>query len=179
VLPIARFSHYKEGSGADKRLHLLQLGVAPAIDCRLEIYANGSETVWRTLVLPSPWEPGIELVICTPTEAAASCNTELSGSGYNGNDALVLRCSEQVLDTFGRVGEDPGAAWIDTVFPEITSKDAELLRCDVSSERAAASPFDVFLIGEHWVRLRSGEEIEEALRRCPSSENLGGAGGGL
>ncbi len=179
VPPVVRFERYKEGSGADKRLHLSQLGAVPAEDCRLEIYSNGGEKVWRTLWLPSPWEPGVELVICTSAESQASCNVVLSGSGYNGNDALVLRCSELVLDRFGRVGEDPGLAWSDPETPETTSKDAELLRCDEPSEASADAPSDVFLIGDHWVRLRSDESIEEALQRCPASQNLGGAGGGL
>ncbi len=179
VPPVARFERYKEGSGADKRLHLSQSGSVPAEDCQLEIYSNGGEKVWRTLLLPSPWESGVELVVCTSSESHESCNVALSGSGYNGNDALVLRCSELVIDRFGRVGEDPGVAWSDPVSPETTSKDAELLRCGEPAEASADAPSDLFLIGDDWVRLRKDEPMEEALQRCPVSENLGGAGGGL
>lgn len=177
--PLARFERYKEGSGADKLLHLSLLGNVPALDCRLEIYANGGTKVWRTLVLPTPWEPGVELVVCTATEPDARCNVALSGSGYNGNDALVLRCGELVIDRFGRVGEDPGTAWTHPTLKEITSKDAELLRCGVPSSSTNSTHFDAFSIGDHWVRLRPDEPSEEALQRCPASENLGGAAGGL
>jgi hypothetical protein len=183
--PRARMTRYKEGKGADKRLHLTQLGSEAAEGCRLEIYSNGSEKVWRTLVLPNPWEPETELVICTASEPDAACNVELSGSGYNGNDALVLRCDDGaregniVVDRFGRLGEDPGAAWTDADSPEITSKDAELLRCPSNWSALDGDPFAKFSIGEKWVRLGAEEQIEEALQRCPASQNLGGAGGGL
>lgn len=179
-VPELQLTRYFEGSGANKRLHLKNLGPAGAATCTLEIYSNGGVQAWRKIELPSLWSEGEELVLCTTKEEHEACKAEISGSGFNGNDALIVSCDDLVVDSFGRRGEDPGTAWWSLSEPPWGTKDAELVRCEI---RRDTQPDDLFLLEEAWVPLGPGVEIEEALQLCPSNQvpsgtGYGGAGGG-
>lgn len=178
--PLLLITRYFEGKGADKRLHIKNLGPARQGACVLEIYSNGGVQPWRSLELPFDWGVEEELVLCTTKAEYTQCGGVISGSGFNGNDALVLKCDETVIDSFGRRGEDPGSAWLAQTIPPWGTRDTELIRCDT---RADPLPDDAFAPESSWIPLLEGLEIEEALRLCPrslepvGSEN-GGAGGG-
>ncbi len=110
-------SEYVEGSGFNKALELYN-GGADAISLdgyRLERYSNGATDASATLDLDGEsLAAGAVLVI-----VSSQAGTPLNGLGdissgvisHNGNDAYVLRDMNGVVDSFGRVGEDPGNAW--------------------------------------------------------------------
>ena len=66
---------------------------------------------------------------------------------YNGNDAMVLRhiASNQIVDVFGRVGEDPGAAgWAGMTQNHTLVRKASVAQGDTN-------PADEFLVVDEWV----------------------------
>ena len=82
----------------------------------------------------------------------------------------MLRCGENIIDTFGRVGEDPGSAW----GTELSTKDANLVRkCGVAAGDAA--PDDAFLPETEWLSAPLGQLDELGARDCPPL-GAGGAG---
>jgi hypothetical protein len=80
----------------------------------------------------------------------------------------VLRCGEVIVDSFGRVGEDPGNAW----GGEVSTKDAQLVRkCSVAVGNAA--PEDEFSPEIEWTDAPLGDLSDLGGRDCPAL----GAGG--
>ena len=61
---------------------------------------------------------GDVFVACHASIAAATrplCDVLITGGGavnFNGNDAIDLVCAGTTLDVFGRIGQDPGSAWM-------------------------------------------------------------------
>lgn len=169
-----RLDRYMEGEGSDKLLGFWgEAGVSP-VECRIEIYSNGGVEPWRTIILPSEFPADGLLTLCSVPENHPECTANMSGSLYNGNDALVVRCGDVVLDSFGRVGEDPGVAW-SSEDGALRSEGQDLLRCGVAPR---TDPFAPFSIVDEWVRAENGENPEEARLRCALFEVpvAGGAG---
>ncbi len=117
---------YLEGTGSDKRLTLLNSGNGALEECRIHFYSNGSLSARRSLSLDRI-EPGASLVLCTEKAWDPSCQQKIGGSPFNGNDALVVRCGDSILDSLGRVGEDPGLAWSSST--GLSTRDSQLIRC--------------------------------------------------
>ena len=112
------FSEYVEGSGNNKALEIANLDPGPVdlSTCSIERYTNGATTPSAIYDLPSQsLASGDVIVICHTSADPALldfCDLQSSAAtNFNGDDALVLRCSGQVKDSFGKVGEDPGSAW--------------------------------------------------------------------
>lgn len=109
-------SEYVEGSANNKAVEIFN-GTTDAIPLgtyTLDRYANGA-TVPYSIALPAiNLAPGATHVIthnlADPAllTRANQTNTNLN---FNGNDALVLARGGIPVDSVGRVGEDPGAAW--------------------------------------------------------------------
>lgn len=110
-------TEYLEGSGNNKALEIFN-GTEDLISLgsySIEVYANGSTTgvsipldavdlaAGETWVLVNPQAETALLALADQTEGNLN---------FNGNDALVLVfAGTQVVDSFGRVGEDPGNFW--------------------------------------------------------------------
>lgn len=166
-------SEYKEGLGSDKRLALINLGDVTPKTCKIQVYVNGGTSPWREIAVPHQPTPGQgAVVLCSEAEQVAGCSGSMSGSYYNGNDALLVICDDVVMDSFGQIGFDPGAAWIDTN-RTVSSKDMDLIRCD---DTADLNAFDVFFVQSQWIKREAGEPLEIALLRCPAAISLGGSG---
>ncbi|HLO48282.1 MAG TPA: lamin tail domain-containing protein, partial [Kamptonema sp.] len=81
----------------------------------IEIYSDGSTSVTTTINLSGTVAAGKTFVVADKSADAIvldkgnQTNTQLS---FNGNDAIVLRKAQTVLDAIGQVGFDPGTAWI-------------------------------------------------------------------
>ena len=109
-------SEYIEGSSNNKALELYN-GTSASIDLTgysLELYSNGASTVNTTLNLSGTIASGATYVIANSQADAAVlavANITSGITGYNGDDALVLKKSGSVLDSLGQVGFDPGTAW--------------------------------------------------------------------
>ncbi len=173
--PLARrFTRYLEGEGSDKLLGIWgEHGTSP-VPCEVQIYSNGGTMPWRSVPLPDAFPETGEVVLCSLPELHPECSEPMSGSLYNGNDALVLQCGDSIHDAFGRVGEDPGSAWV-SVDELIRSEGQHLVRC---GDDARQDPLAPFAIEEEWLAVQNGESPEAALLRCAATGafGLGGAG---
>lgn len=137
-------TQYYEGTGNNKALELTNLG-AQGLDltrCRLTTYVNGATTPYRNATLSGTLEPGASVVLCSSSASgalAARCGGTSSAIAFNGNDAVLLSCDEALVDSFGRLGEDPGAAWGTTV----RTIDSNLIRrCNSAPDTVPDDPFD-------------------------------------
>ena len=103
-------SEYIEGSSFNKAIEIYN-GTGQAIDLSnytLELYANGATSTTAKLTLESSLDDGATYVIYHN-----QANDEIKSKGnlanssvinFNGDDALVLRKSNQVIDSIGQVG---------------------------------------------------------------------------
>ncbi|SDM35810.1 hypothetical protein SAMN05518871_10129 [Psychrobacillus sp. OK028] len=102
-------SEYIEGSGNNKALELYN-GTDAAIDLSkysLELYPNGGTTATK-LNLSGQLDTGKTYVI---TNGSANADLKAKGNlsnttvmAFNGDDAIVLKKSNEVIDSFGQVG---------------------------------------------------------------------------
>ncbi len=139
-------SEYVEGTANNKALELAARGgVVDLSACELRRFTNGAATASAVIALgPSSLAAGSTFVVCHSSaapEILARCDLMTASVNHNGDDAYELVCDGTVVDSFGRVGEDPGAAW---TAGGVTTRDATLRRkCAVTSGDADASdPFD-------------------------------------
>lgn len=108
------FSEYVEGSSFNKALEIANIGglEADLSVCVLRRYSNGTTTP-AIHTLTGMLAPGDVLVVCEGRleGAATLCDVTTSFISHNGDDAYDLECEGMIVDTFGRIGEDPGSAW--------------------------------------------------------------------
>ncbi|MEN8007063.1 MAG: lamin tail domain-containing protein [Candidatus Krumholzibacteriota bacterium] len=110
-------TEYLEGSGNNKALEIFN-GTEDFIDLgayTIERYSNGSTTS-TSIPLPTvDLQPGDTwVVVHNLAEASllALADQTDANLNFNGDDALVLMyAGTQPVDSFGRVGEDPGDYW--------------------------------------------------------------------
>ncbi|WP_052947829.1 5'-nucleotidase C-terminal domain-containing protein [Aneurinibacillus tyrosinisolvens] len=110
-------SEYVEGSGNNKAIEIYN-GTGSTVDLSqytLELYSNGATTPGSKLSLTGNLENGKVYVISHSSAADQTIknvsNATSSVANFNGNDALVLKHNEQIIDVLGKVGEDPGTKW--------------------------------------------------------------------
>ncbi|MGS3184549.1 ExeM/NucH family extracellular endonuclease [Aeromonas taiwanensis] len=142
-------SEYLEGSSNNKAVELSNVGssVIDLSEYRLALYANGkplTDTPTNSLALQGTLAPGASLVLANPSANAEILAKATQTSGnlvFNGDDALVLYRGNELVDSFGQVGVDPGTAWVSG---NVSTLDMTLRRkATVTTGRVdAASPFD-------------------------------------
>ena len=174
-LPWLVMTEYGEGSGSDKRLGFSNQGEGIDGSCQIAVYANGASKPWRTIDIEPLPAPGEEVVLCSTNEARPGCTGAMSGSLYNGDDAIVVECESEVTDSFGQVGFDPGEAWASAGDRAYTTKDVWLARCP--NAPSDTDPLDVFEPSGSWVFIEPGESPEDARYRCQDALGEGGASG--
>ena len=113
-------SEYVEGSGNNKAIELYNTGPSSVdlddagTDWVLEFYFNGSTLVGTTIDLTGIIGAKSTYVIADNDSAPAILSVadqQSVASFFNGDDAIVLRAGGVVIDSLGRVGEDPGSGW--------------------------------------------------------------------
>lgn len=104
-------SEYVEGSGNNKAFELYN-GTGETLDLSeyaVELYVNGKTTIQSTLKLTGTLENEKTFVIYN-----GQSNTDLQKTGdllsngvtaFNGDDAIVLKKSGEIIDSFGQVGQ--------------------------------------------------------------------------
>ncbi|MDQ1884196.1 ExeM/NucH family extracellular endonuclease [Aeromonas salmonicida] len=142
-------SEYLEGSSNNKAVELSNLGATPVdlSQYRLALYANGkplTDAPTNSLALQGTLAPGASLVLANPSanaEILAKANQTSGNLVFNGDDALVLYRGSEIVDSFGQVGVDPGAAWVSG---SVSTLDMTLRRkATVTTGRTdAAGPFN-------------------------------------
>lgn len=108
------FSEYIEGNSNNKALEIANLGGSDADlgACAIRRYTNGG-TSPSAISLSGTLAGGDVFVVCHGSLQGAGmyCDMTSGNLTHNGNDAYDLICDGVVVDTFGRIGEDPGMAW--------------------------------------------------------------------
>ena len=108
-------SEYVEGSGNNKALEIFNPSATPvdlaAGAYKIEIYFNGNTSAGSNITLSGTVPPGGTFVIKNTSASSITAQQSSSSLTFNGNDAIILRKGTSVVDSFGRVGEDPGSSW--------------------------------------------------------------------
>ncbi|MCD8445277.1 DUF5689 domain-containing protein, partial [Tenacibaculum finnmarkense] len=114
------FSEYAEGSSNNKYIEIYN-GANTDIDLSnytIELHINGSTDMPKILALSSLTNiilvKGGVLVIYNSRASDVIKNNGTSSSSvasFNGDDALVLKNNDTVIDVIGLLGEDPGKGW--------------------------------------------------------------------
>jgi len=116
--PELYFSEYVEGSSNNKALEIFN-NKHSTIDLsagnyKVDIYSNGSATPTSTVDLTGSVANGDVFVIANSSADAAVLNAADQTSGninFNGNDAVVLKKGDEILDVIGQIGFNPGTEW--------------------------------------------------------------------
>jgi hypothetical protein len=109
-------SEYVEGSSNNKAIEIYN-ATGASVDLSMytvELYNNGAATPNQTLTLSGTLATEDVFVIGNPSAAQDILDVADATSNvtfYNGNDALTLSNSGNVIDMFGTVGDDPGSEW--------------------------------------------------------------------
>lgn len=109
-------SEYIEGSGDNKAIELYN-GTGATIDLsayKIELYSNGKTTVGNNLNLTGSLNHGETIIFHN-----AGSNEELKSKGgataaitaFNGDDTILLKKGDIVIDSFGQLGFRPKDAW--------------------------------------------------------------------
>jgi predicted extracellular nuclease len=114
------FSEYIEGSGNNKALEIYNGSSAavdlgdPAHEYNVQMYFNGSVTPGLTIALFGVIAPGEVFVLAHSSASGAilALADQSDGAGwFNGDDAVVLRKGDTIIDVIGQIGVDPGVEW--------------------------------------------------------------------
>ncbi|NJP31404.1 lamin tail domain-containing protein [Micromonospora thermarum] len=110
-------SEYVEGSSNNKAIELFN-GTGAPIDLsaggyQLLLYFNGSTTPTAFPLTGTVAAGDVHVFAHSSANAAILAQADqTTGAGlFNGDDAIVLRRGDTVLDAIGQVGVDPGAEW--------------------------------------------------------------------
>ncbi|NHA68843.1 ExeM/NucH family extracellular endonuclease [Phycicoccus flavus] len=111
-------SEYVEGSSNNKALEIYN-GTAAPVDLgagayKIQMYFNGGTSPSLTVNLSGTVASGDVFVLAQSSAAPEiiAQADQTNGSGwFNGDDAIVLRKGDAVLDSIGRVGERPNTEW--------------------------------------------------------------------
>lgn len=110
------FSEYVEGSSNNKALEIYN-GSASALnlsDYSVEMYFNGNTNAGLRVNLEGtiPAQGVFVLAHSSADASILAVANQTNGSGwYNGDDAILLKKGNAVIDSIGQIGVDPGSEW--------------------------------------------------------------------
>lgn len=109
-------SEYIEGASNNKALEIYN-GTGADIDLsnyKLELYNNGLTTVGNTENLTGTLAHGATYILYNSSATADFKLTNGKSSGvanFNGDDTILLKKGDTIVDSFGQLGVDPGTNW--------------------------------------------------------------------
>jgi hypothetical protein len=110
------FSEYVEGSSNNKALEIYNSSDT-AINLggyKVEMYFNGSSNAGLTINLTGTIPTRGVFVLAHGSAGPgilANANQTNSSGWYNGDDAVVLKSGDTIIDSIGQIGVDPGTEW--------------------------------------------------------------------
>ncbi len=147
------FSEYIEGSSNNKALEIYNGTGAPvdlgAAGYRVQMYFNGAASPGLTVNLTGSVAAGDVFVLAqsAATDAILAQADQTNGAGwFNGDDAVVLRKGDVVVDSLGQTGSDPGTEW----GTGQTSTADNTLRRKADVTAGDTTPADVFDPAAQW-----------------------------
>ena len=144
-------SEYIEGSSNNKAIEIYN-GTGETIDLssyNLELYVNGQTEVKNKQSLSGTLEHNKTYVLVNPlanNTLKEKGNIESQVTNFNGDDVILLKKGNDVIDSFGKLGEDPGDEWKSN---GISTKDMTLIRKSSITE-GDTNPSDVFDVSVEW-----------------------------
>lgn len=112
------FSEYIEGSSNNKALEIYNSGTVAVnlAGYKIEGYFNGSAAANASFTINlSGTIPAKGVFVVAPTNAnitiLAKANQTFGSAWFNGDDAVVLKNGNTIIDSFGQIGVDPGSEW--------------------------------------------------------------------
>ncbi|WP_152600076.1 ExeM/NucH family extracellular endonuclease [Cellvibrio mixtus] len=110
------FSEYVEGSSNNKALEIYNSSSSAVnlSNYKVEMYFNGSNSAGLTIPLTGSIPARGVFVLAHGSATAtilATANQTNSAGWYNGDDAVVLKNGNTIIDSIGQVGVDPGTEW--------------------------------------------------------------------
>lgn len=110
------FSEYIEGSSNNKALEIYNSGASDInlSGYKVEYYFNGNASAGLTVNLSGNLPAkGVFTLAHGSANASilAAANQTSSASWFNGDDAIVLKNGNSILDSIGQIGIDPGTEW--------------------------------------------------------------------
>lgn len=140
-------TEYVEGSSHNKAIEITNLGAEP-VDLAaytVAVFSNGSTSSSSRDALAGELAPGASFVY--GSSRAAFPVDQGTGAGlWNGDDAIVLFRGDEVVDSFGQVGVDPGTAWTSG---DVTTVDRTLRR--IPGSAPDTDPSDAFDPAAQWI----------------------------
>jgi hypothetical protein len=110
------FSEYVEGSSNNKALEIYNSGdsTVDLTNYKVEMYFNGNTSAGLSINLTGTIPAQGVFVLAhgsaSPSILANANQTNTSG-WYNGDDAVVLKRDNTIVDSIGQIGVDPGTEW--------------------------------------------------------------------
>lgn len=142
-------SEYVEGSSFNKAIEFHNPTDAdiPLAGYSLEVYFNGSATATAagTFALSGTVAAG-DAFVFADEDLAAYADQITASSLWNGDDAIVLKRGDNIVDSLGQVGVDPGSEW----GTGLTSTADNTLRRNASVCVGDTNPTDVFDPSVEW-----------------------------
>jgi endonuclease I len=135
-------SEYIEGSGNNKYIEISN-NTEATIDLsnyKLELYSNGASTATASVTLTGTLNVQTTIVYQNSSASVyGGTATSSAAVNFNGDDAVALFkiSSSSYVDIFGRIGEDPGTAWVSGSF---TTQDKTLVRNSSVTSGVATNP---------------------------------------
>jgi hypothetical protein len=183
-IPPRLITLYEEGTGSDKRLTIWGPAKAKPAECAVEIFTNGATDSRRSIPLPASFPADGFVHLCSEAAWTAECTHEMSGSLFNGNDALVVQCSGVVVDSLGTVGVDPGVGWSsETAHGVLSTANQRLVRCGSVPDVDPSDATDLGRVWSLWARGPSGDlppwpcAVDNTAPDGTGGGSLGGAAG--
>ncbi len=110
------FSEYIEGSSNNKALEIYNSGNSEVdlTSYKVEMYFNGSASAGLTINLNGKIPAQGTFVLAhgsANSSILAKANQTNSAGWFNGDDAIVLKNGNTIIDSIGQVGIDPGTEW--------------------------------------------------------------------
>ncbi|MFD2445340.1 5'-nucleotidase C-terminal domain-containing protein [Bacillus sp. CGMCC 1.16607] len=139
-------SEYLEGSSNNKAIEIFN-GTGQEVDLArysVELYSNGATTPTNKQTLTGSLASGSVYVIANSqanAEILAKTNLKSVVANFNGDDAIVLKKNDTIIDVFGQVGMDPGTGW---GTGEFLTVDHTLIRKDsiITGDKNSTDSFD-------------------------------------